>query len=204
MDERRQMARPPHARTAVAIILLSSTLTSCGVADPAAPGRCTKGTPTETVAGGEGWSIDTQPSSVTIKCSTPSTDAAAVLGSTQFIAVVKDATKLPVAGISIGASVPENSGMLLVTEENLSQVKDKVQNSTIGEIKIFPSDKYTDSCGVALFTVIYTCPRSAGLAVGGPLVVFSGSVIGSPTNISVELSEPADDDGGEDSSSGSK
>jgi hypothetical protein len=164
--------------------------TSCGVADPDAPGRCKTAEPLGVVAPGDEWQIQVRPESVSVQCSAPSAK-----GTLQVIAVIKDgadSSSVPMAGVSIGASVPENSGMVLVTKENIEALKPTITNTTGSDLKIYPSDTGTDSCGVALFTIAYTCPAQPGLAVGGPVVVFSGSLFAEPVSILVQLDDPED------------
>jgi hypothetical protein len=173
---------------------LGLALAGCGVADPTAPGRCEKGEPTNTVAGGKGSVVFVQPSSENIKCADPESGSTApVVGTLQFIAVVRDATEIPIAGVSVGATVPQNSGLVLVTEQNIENVKTRVTNTTGGELTLYPTDTYTDKCGTAIISIVYTCPTTQGRAVGGNLVVFSGSLLSSPIPISVELTEDEDE-----------
>ena len=187
----RENPRHPALRAVVTTMALGSLalVGACGVADPSAPGRCTKGTSSGTVAGGKDWKIDVKTGAVSILCTRASEEGNEIRGVIQIISVTKDSTDLPIGGVSIGATAPENGGIVMVTKDNIEVLKSQVTNRSGAEIKIYPSDEYTDTCGVALFTFVYTCPYIVGLAVGGPVTIFSGAVVAEPVNVTVEVDD---------------
>lgn len=107
-----------------------------------------------------------------------------------FVSRVEDSAGTPIAGLSIGASVPELSGLRLVTKKNLEEIKAAFKNTSTSSIKFFPTDESTDSCGIAVITLTYACPPSPGTSVGGDLTVFSGSLFSKPAQITITLTEP--------------
>jgi hypothetical protein len=109
-----------------------------------------------------------------------------------FVSRVENSAGVPVAGVSVGASVPELSGLLLVTKKNIQEIKDKFKNGSTSSIKFYPTDESTDSCGVAVVTLVYTCPPTPGTSVGGDLTVFSGPLFSKPSQVTITLTEPDD------------
>lgn len=165
-------------------------IAGCGTSDPSSPGRCTTSSSSGYVAGatdtrGEKWSFELRPSDIQVRCVTPG--ASGVL---QIVGIVRDAHQLPVATVAVGASVPEFGGLRMVTEENIEDILKTFQNFSGSTQKIAASDSFTDNCGVAIFTLIFTCPESADREVGGDFVAYSGPLFSEPANISVRLEEP--------------
>lgn len=162
----------------------------CGSHDSSVPGRCTSASNSDYVAGatdsrGNEWSFVLRPADIQVRCVTPGAS-----GVVQVVGMVRDAHELPVSSVAVGASVPEFGGLRLVTEENIESILESFQNSSGSSQKIFASDSFTDSCGVAIFTLIFTCPESANREVGGDFVAFSGPLFSEPVSVSVRLEEP--------------
>lgn len=177
-------------RCKLLLLIVFSSLNSCGTMDPGFPGRCTLGTDSGYVASaqdtkGEPWTLEVSPASHNVLCAEVGTN-----GVLQFITVVRDAQNLPVSSVSVGATVPSQTGLRLVTAETLQQERENFKNNSEIDQTLVPSDTATDNCGVAVFTIVYTCPATAGLNVGGEFVAFSGSLFSNPAMVNVELMDP--------------
>ncbi len=162
-------------------------ISTCGTSDPNSPGRCTTSDPSGHVAAatdttGEEWNFSVSPSSYSVQCRVRG--ASGVL---QLVGIVRDAQKLPISSVAVGASVPEFGGLQLVTEANIAEVLEKFNNFSGSKQRIVASDSFTDNCGVALFTLVFTCPSEPGLGVGGDFVAYSGPLFSEPVGISVTL-----------------
>jgi hypothetical protein len=92
------------------------------------------------------------------------------------------------SSVAVGATVPELSGLRLVTEDNIEEIVQTFQTTSAQTLT--PSDTFTDSCGVATYTLVYTCPESADREVGGDFVAFSGPLFSEAAQISVRLDDP--------------
>lgn len=165
-------------------------IVSCGVADPNDPGRCAvvsdaDGIAPSTDTEGNAWKFESFPSEVSLQCYTP--EARGVI---QIVTKIRDGRDQPAAGISVGASLPQGVGLEFVTEDNLEAVRAVVSQTSSFSFELVATDTATDECGVAIFTIVYTCPTKSIKALGGPFVAYSGALFSEPVSILVTLSAP--------------
>jgi len=118
---------------------------------------------------GKKWEIQVRPAVADLKCDYKA-GGTATSGPLQFTATIIDGQGFPKAGLAVSGSVFGGTDVPQVPGFYFDQEK---------------SDQATDSCGVAIFTVNWTCPE-AKKSAGGYFYVSSGPLSSKEVKLTIE------------------